>query len=363
MGQKRVSKDIKIITFHRAVNFGAVLQTYALYQCLKRMVSPNIHVTVFDYKCRHIDKFYRLIVFRKSFRYMIKQLLYLPVKALQKCKVRNFVYRHIQFSSQINDNDVFITGSDQVWNNTCTGFDKAYFLDFIKNRRSKNAYAASFGYEQIPEKNIEQYRSLLKDYNIISVRELQGAQIIRNLLDIDVPVALDPTLLINKDEWCALMNVKPVNKEYILLYLLIPTATVMRFAEELSKETGYIIVYICEKYKKVLANTMHKRFVDPKEWVSLFANSSYIITNSFHGTAFSINFNKPFFTELLPPPSQVNSRLENILKQFGLTDRLIVNGVNKSIEQRIDYDHVNMLLENERQKSIDLLKCIIGEDK
>ena len=134
----------------------------------------------------------------------------------------------------------------------------------------------------------------------------------------------------------------------------------IEFAHSLAKKTGCKIVYISYSIMRRV-KAVYEKCVGPEEFIGLFKNASYIVTNSFHGTAFSINFNKAFFVELLPPPAKVNSRLENILDNFGLRNRQIINGSNDDVFAEIDYSAVNNKLKLERMSSLKYLKRILEE--
>ncbi|MDP4119249.1 MAG: polysaccharide pyruvyl transferase family protein, partial [Bacillota bacterium] len=129
----------------------------------------------------------------------------------------------------------------------------------------------------------------------------------------------------------------------------------------LSKEKGIDLILISDNMWK-RHDAIYAKAVSPEEFIDLFYNASYVVTNSFHGTAFSINLNKQFFIELPPPPSTRNSRMENILDLFSLRDRLIINGKNEHKNDSIDYESLNRKMEKERRKSIEVLKRIIKEE-
>lgn len=357
---------IGIITFHKAINYGAVLQTYALQKVLEDMdADPEI----IDYKCEYIENTYKLFSISsiRNLKCFISSLIYLPIKISKKNKFNKFRNDYLKLSSEINnriqlDNSnclykSFITGSDQVWNLKCTGYDTTYFLDFVKDTSKKFSYAASFGSADIEKNQKEKYMYLLKDFNKISVREKQGLKIIGELIDKEGYVHLDPTLLLKEESWRNLCSNGKYNN-YILIYLMVHSQTALAFAEDLAKQTGCKIIYINSGLTKKVKGT-YVRTAGPKEFLSLFAGAKYVVTNSFHGTAFSINFNKEFFVELLPPPSKVNSRLENIMDLLDLRERQIINGKNDNIHKPINYSQVNSVLEEERRNSIKYLRSIV----
>ncbi|WP_040373720.1 polysaccharide pyruvyl transferase family protein, partial [Peribacillus psychrosaccharolyticus] len=247
-------------------------------------------------------------------------------------------------------------GSDQVWNYLTAGFDKSYFLDFVQDKSKKNSYAASFGVDSIPETYKKDYYKLLSDFQNISVREQQGADIVKDVLEVNPPVLLDPTLMLNREEWNRVSSKNKENAEYLLLYLIAESKSIISLAKRVAKERNLKIIYISDRlYKSTGMDNRSKVGVD--EWVNLFLNASFIVTNSFHGVAFSINFQKEFYMQYLPGNAKVNSRLENILELTGLKDRFVSDFEKINIDH-IDYSKVNKILQQEREKSIKYLKNV-----
>jgi hypothetical protein len=362
-----------ILTFHRALNFGALLQTYGLQKAIEKFGEES---EVIDYRCRYLENHYDQFLYLKKlqFRVLLYHLLKNQISIPNKKAFRIFTEKYIISSREIYEqpNELqnidynyksLIVGSDQIWNYNQTNFDKSYFLDFVIDRRKKNAYAASFGFEFLPLNYESEYKKLLNSFNNLSVRESHGAEIIKKLLGVEVPVVLDPTMLLTKDEWSSI-SVESTNKEnYILIYLLAESESIFQAAQNLSRKTGYKVVYINDKIikRKKLKNIIS---IGPCEWLGLIKNAKYLFTNSFHGVAFAINFGIDFFVELLPPPSKVNSRLLNILNLFDLNNRLIKQSdVNNLILSDIDHTKVDRLLEWERLNSLHYLENVIKDVK
>lgn len=354
---------IAIISYHRAINYGAVLQVYAHMYSIEKL---GCQCDVIDYRCAKLENDYKVTSLKDLIRMM------LVGKNIKKVKKRftSFRNEYLNLTAPcLNHEDLvalnksyckFICGSDQVWNYAGSGFDKAYFLDFVKDVNKKYSYAASFGFESIPDEYKEQYRNLLKSFNKISVREKQASKIIKDLLDKEVEVVVDPTMLLTRDEWSQISTDYRGMKEYILVYVFELTPTIISFTERLAKDSGCQIVYISNSISKKI-DAFYARDVGPQEFLGLFLNARYIITNSFHGTMFSINFNKDFFVELLKKSAKVNSRLENALDLFGLRSRQIINGKNDNINQPIDYKSINNILETERNRSLEFLRELISK--
>ena len=353
-------KECRIVTFHNAVNYGAVLQAFAL----KKVLSTFCKTTVYDHCNDYFKKQYSINPFKVCrFKYVLKGLInYIP-RYKKTRSFNRFIKKYLTNEKGCSDNAFYITGSDQVWNCKCSGFDKTYFLDFINDGKLKNSYSASFGFDRVPEEYQEEYKRLLSDYNLISVRENEGTGIIKDLLGRDVPVTLDPTLLLTKQEWQASFSQKEISfKKYILVYAFTVSETMKNFIIKLSKFKNLpVIVLMPEKtmHKKLnIQNAIYKSYESPEKWINYFLSATYIVTNSFHGTAFSINFNKPFFVEYLDSSINVNSRFETLLNETGLKSRIINN--NTDIDEVIDYSVVNSIIDEKRKDSIDYLKSIVS---
>jgi hypothetical protein len=271
----------------------------------------------------------------------------------------NICVNREQLKEISSEYDKFICGSDQVWNYKITDFDKNYFLDFTEDTLKKNSYAASFGISNIPLEYAKEYKNLLKDFNHISVRENQAKKIIKDLINREAELVLDPTLLLTRQDWESIAAEYQKKKDYILLYMFGNSPILKTFTEALSRQTGYAIVYISYSVIKRV-NAIYEKCVGPAEFLGLFKNARYVVTNSFHGTCFSLNFDKDFFLEMLPESQGVNSRLENILDLFDLRSRQIINGENVNIDKPIDYDKLNKKMLVERQRSLDFLNKIIS---
>lgn len=365
------NKIIGIITFHRAINYGAILQTYALQKKIKEL---GVKCVIIDYRNKKLENRHKKIKFSdcKNMKDFIRYLLLSKNHNIKYDKFREFANKHFEVSTPFyslkdlreaeKKYDTFITGSDQVWNYQINDMDAAYFLEFTKDKSKKASYAASFGVSNIPNEYKQKYFELLNDFEYILVREKQGADIIRELLSREAQVVLDPTLLLSKEEWhsVAKEGYSAVDGKYILIYAFGGSKNIWNLAENISKKTGYKIVCIANTYKKSI-NIKYIKSAGPEEFLGLFKNAEYVITNSFHGTAFSINFNKQFFTEMLPDTMGVNSRIEDILDLFRLDNRIITSSDASVIDILINYNEMNEILETERKKSMALLKNLIEQ--
>ena len=359
---------ICILTFQQAINYGAVLQLYALQKvCQKLGTDPE----VINYISPKLEKNYQIIRYNLGLKILFASIFCAKAFYERKCRFKFFEKKYLNLTNELytkgdlsricKNLDYIIAGSDQVWNYLITNTDTTYLLDFVEDRNKKLSYAASFGVEKIPDNLKEKYKNLLKDFKAISVREKQGQNIIKGLCNLDVPVVLDPTLLLNKNEWSKLNFSKEKRKKYILVYCLRKSDLLNGMAKTLQRETGFELVILSPRtkytYSKFSAAT-----AGPEEFIELFMNAEYVLTNSFHGTAFSINFNKRFLVDLDTKSVQnTNSRLLNILELVNLTGRIVSKpqDISKMYEE-IDYKKVNEVLDIERKTSLNYLKISLG---
>jgi hypothetical protein len=360
---------VGILTFHRALNYGALLQAYALHRVLN---DQGISNCIIDYKCDHFEKEYHLFADYKyvNIKGKVVRTLNIPDIIAKRIKFKTFIKNHIKLSEKkdltrtdLVDNwkitgcDTIITGSDQIWNNNVTNFDKTYFLDFVNDPQSKKSYAASFGFNKIPEELISEYRALLSDFSHISVREKIGADIIKQLCGRMVPINLDPTLLLKREMWMQLCSDTVKIKNYILVFCIIETESIRGFANKLSNKTGCPVITVMDKVINSL-NVFNNLGLGPCEFLDLFKHARYIVTNSYHGTAFSINFNKDFFVELQTHSNNTNSRILQLLELFGLQNREIHKGTNTINLETVEFGTINSILFEQRKMAITWLKEI-----
>lgn len=351
---------VKILTFHRALNYGAVLQCVALY---KKVAMLNEDTYVYDYITPKMKDSYKVFKPQKTLGGNIAQIITLPIKLRKKRRFEKFLYNNVKLTKNVNDNDVLITGSDQVFNYRASDFDKTYFLDFVKDNCNKNSYAASFGLNDIEDIYKDDYRTLLEGFNHLSVREERGKELVNELCGRECEIMPDPVFLMTPEEWKTYGSVcNKMKEDYILLYLMAKTPSAVAFARALSKKTGLKVCFIDNYELKLMREFSIKRGTGPDEWINLFYNAKYVVTNSFHGTAFSILFNKELFVELLPESYGVNSRIENILSKYGLSDRIINGKKVDEFSTGISYDSINEKIADERSCAESYLKHIINGD-
>lgn len=365
-------KQTATVTFHRAINYGAVLQAYALQYSILKLGIKN---EIINYSCKEIDDCYKLINI-KSFKLFIKSLIMLKSIYCKRKKFNNFIKKNIYLTKSVsrdllsskdfnNKYDFFITGSDQVWNYEITNLDDTYFLNFVKEKRKIKSYAASFGISYIPEELKSRYKKYLERFSSILVREKTGAKIIEDLIDknIDINVVLDPVLLLDKNEWNKVIfktKFDNIKDKYILVYMATPQIKI--FAEKLALKYDLQIFNIADlilKKENKIGITENQLGIE--EFISAIKNAKYILTGSFHAVVFSVIYNKEFFFNNVDKTKENrSSRQKDLLDLLEIKDREIFNHDDDTEFSSIDWNDVNKKLESERNKSIYELKKMLG---
>lgn len=343
-----------IVTFEKAINYGTSLQAVAL---LKVLQEQEIDAAFVHHYCEEIDKTSRVFDWKqaRSPAYTLAHLYNLDVARKRKNQFKRFWNQHyVTGPDDPAHYDIVIAGSDQVWNYNLTARDWFFFLDFPKGKLKKVSYAGSFGLSQIDPALQPSICPLLEDFDYISVREQTAAGLVEEICGRKVPVVLDPTLLLNRQQWSELADLDFSHRGYIFVYTVFNSNSLWEFAYELSKKTGLPIRTI--SYSKI-----HRRKAEytldagPAQWLSHILNAEYVVTNSFHGFAFSVNFEKQFYYELPPHSSGVGSRLSDMAQAYGLTGRELKH----KDECAIDYAPVRDKLEKDREKSMDFIRSFL----
>ncbi len=361
MSQKKAG----VITFHDYDNYGAILQSYALQQKLKEL---GADAEIIDYTCDYISNPFQLKRLKSKglFNYIygaIGYICYLPRR--RKCRrfrERLAYSRHVDAKTvaQLDGQyDVFIAGSDQVWDWHLTNFDRTYLLDFV-TRGKKCSYAASMG-EHLPAEEYRQaYTELLNSFDQITMREDYGAEVVEQLIGQKPCSVCDPTLLLTGEEWAKLVPEKKKRKPYILVYQLGVNPSFVSFVKRMQKLTGLNVVYV----PFPLVGLMKCRIqlgVGPEEWIGLFRDAEYVVTDSFHGAVFSILFHKSFFVR--SDGHHKNRRAEEFLTRLGLASRLISGEqTDEELTAPVDYAVADRELANFREASVDQLRKMISEE-
>lgn len=385
---------IAIVTYVKTAtcNYGAELQGYALQYKLNSMgfqtevldlhrVLPGnskfINSTVMAIKKRYQNLSFssatlstiRLIFSVLKDKYYLKKNRELFEQKREKFHA--FFYENIKHSSKeyfpddldsVNlDYDTYIAGSDQIWNFKNSDRVDVFFLMFANRFNAKKiSYAASCSVSEIPLEYQEAYIKWINNIDFLSVRESAGVNIVKKLTGKKAELVCDPTLLLDKNEWMAQfpMQAKPALKEkFVVIYSMSRSSCVYTVAKKIAHQLGDIqIVNIKTNFTPTFVNGITDLFdVTPPIWLWLICNAEYVVTDSFHGTAFSINFNKQFVT-IQKKISDLNSRVETILTKFDLKERIYYDDDSQNIPTaNIDYEEINKDIKNWRNASLNFL--------
>lgn len=361
-------KKIGILTFHNAYNFGAVLQAYALKNYLEK--NSNCVVEIINYKNKEIEneksKWGNLLK-NNIIKELIRNVLTIRYN-LQLNKIfSDFTNQFLKTRKEIKkeklsslDYDLYIVGSDQVWNLSLTGNDKAYFCNFTSSNSICCTYAASTGSSVFSVKELENYKILVKNFTLISLREKELVPIFTKIApNKEVVSVLDPVFLLKQDNWN--MMAKSIKKKSYVLFFCVgynaELESTLNFAKKLAEEENLELLYLSNHdiwYKHRELN--HCGAVSPCEFLGYIKNASYVVTNSFHATAFSIIFHRDFFSEV---GLKRNGRIKNILELTGLEDHAIDHGKYVQKRTKTNWLNVENRLSMERKKSYDFLKSVL----
>ncbi|MGG0276182.1 polysaccharide pyruvyl transferase family protein [Bacillus rhizoplanae] len=360
-------KKAEIITYHFVPNYGAVLQVYALQRVLCQYVD---NVEILDYRPKTITSTYAPIN-TSTIKSLISTLFSLPSYLTKRNKFRSFEKEYLNLSKnqyEVSDDivgldaDYVFLGSDQIWNFEITdGFDPVYFGEIKGSKASRViSYAASLGKGVLSQIEMATFEESLKSIDSISVREREAANLLAHSTDKNIEVVLDPTLLLNKEEW----NEIPADKnygEYVLLYTLADYKETREMADKIAKYKGIKVVEISGKRRNIKNNYSHKVLYNagPLEFLSLIKNAEFVVTDSFHGTAFSVNFNKQFVTI---PHKTRGGRMLGLLQKLNLEHRLTDVFDETLCIEKIDFGQATTLLESERNASIKFIEKSLRGD-
>ena len=365
-----MKKKIGLITIYHVPNYGSVLQAYAT-QVLLEKLGHECHIINYKYPNEY---HYSLGRQRQSIKSKIGRFFGLNASHRKANKLESFKKAHFNFTALHsnlnelknacwNDYDIFVVGTDQVWKSKYTLGDTAFLLSFTPDNKKRISIASSFATDSIPDKYRERYRKYLSRFSAISVREQNGIEIIEKELSINCSpkVVLDPTLLISKEEW--LKTIPRSNfrkkKKYILLYMLTyafePRPYIFEVLKHLQKQDDYDIIAL-EGYTSANnaggLNMIDKSDASIPEFIDLFANADVVVTSSFHGTAFAVNFGIPLVS--IVPGDKGDDRQSSLLRNIGLEQCITPIGTEiQRIAHSYNMETAKKMLEESRNSSVE----------
>lgn len=327
---------IRTVTFFKENNSGAVLQAYALSHYLALLGN--------DVEILNYDPFWSgRIKDSNSLKDRVKAVLLYPHHKNVGRKYRLFrenflsmtpIVRSVEDIEELSDCDVYIAGSDQIWNPYLLGcMDDIFFLNFTTNAR-KMSYAASYGRDDFSEEYLKKVAQLTSDYSSISVRENNFKTALNPLVGQDVECVSDPVFLLNAEEYRRIKK-EPKLSGYLLIYTKSYTDDIWEYARYIARKRNLKIVDTSKIFKKKGVNFVRAN-IGPEDFLGLIDGADFVLTNSFHGTAFSIILEKNFYAL---SAGAANARIESLLEHLDLKDRQIIKGANFEISD-IDYNKI-----------------------
>ena len=362
---------IDIVTLHRAQNYGSVLQAFALQKQIEKL---GHQAYILDYYPeRYTNKGLLKRLKNKSSRFnnplvlLIAKLLIYPSYLKKGIQFNKFMhYLNLEKPSfatneegmgRFTDADAYCAGSDQIWNSHWNeGVEKALFLDFVPKGKLCLSYAASIGLSNIPANEIDETKLLLDKFEFLSLREDKGVELVKKLGRTDAVQCLDPTLLMSKEEWSLYADDSYKGKEYVLTYNLHHDPEIDKCAKAIASKYHLQIRNISYNWHDIVRHGHLDWCPTVEGFLGLIKNAKYVVADSFHATAFSIIFEKPF---VVITPEVASSRLSSLLKMLELDDYNINKFTSlKVIEQPIDYIRVKSIIATKQRESISYLNKV-----
>lgn len=377
-------KKVGIITYHHYYNYGTVLQAYALQKAIDSL--EGYQAEIIDYRNDEVD----VISKRKLLFIRIRRL---PSYIIGWKRVRNLKKyekflnaKKISFDSFFSDNlivskrpfhtyselgkenhlyDILVTGSDQTWSPKI-GFFPAFFLEFGKENALRIAYAPSIGVSNLSDDEAKYLNTHLQKYDAISCREKIGTEELNRVVKGKKVInVLDPTFLLTKDDWNNIAVPPSIKGAYILCYFIGDKNYYREIAKQLSEDLKLPLYFIPVSWKDMGQGFNLQSEAGPKEFLGLIRDARLVLTDSFHGTAFSINYRKSFysFTKIEGGKNALdNSRLYDILSKLHLENRLC-DSLTKIEFTDIDYSEAEIILDAERENSFLFLKDALRDKR
>lgn len=366
---------VAVITRHAVTNYGSLLQAMATQQVIEDL-GHSCEIIDYIRKNEHYSCLEKTLVNNKVNwnNNVIKRLLYLSLRQ-PECiwagkKFEKAQNKYLKTTKRYTTNeqlkkekpiaDVYVTGSDQVWGPMVDkSYDSAYCLSFTNKEDKKIAYAASFGHTEMTEERKNYYKKWLSKYKNIAVREDSAVEILQDL-DIKASQVLDPTLLLDSQYWSQYCT--PIaEKKYILIYQLHNDKKLGEYAKKVAKAKKLPLIRISTSLHQISREGKFKWAPELGQFLSYIKNAECMITDSFHGTAFAINFNTPFIEVL--PNNKTGTRNMSILRLTKFTDRILQNPNDISLAQKpMNFTYANKVMKEKREESIKILKSMLEEE-
>lgn len=364
---------VALITRHAISNYGSLLQAMATQFIIKKM---GHSCEIINY-IRDDEAYWReeqtLLKKKPEWNHnILKKAFYLTMRQPEgilsgrrfECaqkKYLNLTRRYHSVEELAQDKpkaDVYLTGSDQVWGPVADGsYDSSYCLSFTSEQDKKIAYAASFGHTDMTPERMAYFERWLKRYTHISVREDSAVSIL-DKMGIHATQVIDPTLLLGSDYWTQFT--RPISKKYVLVYQLHNDKRLGRYAEKVARKLQLPLIRVSASLHQISRPGKLIWCPEIGDFLSYIKYATCLITDSFHGTAFAINFNTPFVEVL--PNNNTGTRNMSILRLTGFSDRILKDENDVALAgKEMNFDRANQILQQQREFSLQVLQKMIVE--
>lgn len=359
------NKRIGILTFHNANNYGAVLQAYALQHYIELNISKNVEILNY----RKQNKSEGNSIFKGSTHNPVKNLILNLLRSFQRGNIKQrskkfdeFREKYLHLSERVYDSEFsfgesaynyYIVGSDQVFNPQLSDY-RVYYLSSINGNCKKLGYAPSFGISSFSDEITNKIGPLLRKFDALSCREEIGAKYISNILNNDIPVVMDPVFLLSKEEWKDVAIEPETKKRYLLVYCLTKgkSGKINQLARLIAKKKKLTVVTIGSSG---LFTNKGVNAVGPREFIGYFINADFVVTDSFHGTSFSLIFGKRVLSIIAN--KNTGSRIENIMNIFGRNDDVI-----RDIDKYKNHEEQKSYLEDRHLELLEVSKKFLNKN-
>lgn len=358
---------VGIMTFHSAFNYGAMLQAYATQVAVNRCGYKSAFI---DYYPKENERENKNLDIRIAYPKSILKCIYSLLNSKARVRrgrfdeFRNDMQRTRRFEKKTDISadtiacDMLLVGSDQVWN--CEqGFDPFWFLDWLPISFPRCSYASSFGTSSVSEEMKQRINHSLAKFSHVSVREQDGVEILKGLGK-NVTRVLDPTFLLDSQEWISVSREYSLDDRFLNGYILCHgfdnSPSTVEFVGKLKEYYKLPVVVLAVGISSPLKGDLVIIDAGPREYIDLYRKATVAYTNSFHGVAFAIHFRKPFF---VVPHKTRNSRVENLLALFGLGDRMVSDAKVTNVGCAIEYSKIEERIKCEVLASKEYLKVAL----
>lgn len=369
---------VGIITIQKSPNYGACLQAYGLYTFLK---NQNIECEIIDllrpthseyiqsktyvpYRKQNIGLIKRIKRYCRRFLKKQSSIKTLTPIAQQKFDAFNSNIKYSKTYYSIDElyedppqYDIYITGSDQLWNPTIGFCIEPYFLTFVNNGGRKISYATSIGINELEDNEKSDFSKWLADYYSVSVREESAVRLLSTLVSQKITQVCDPSFLLESDQWKRQLIAPTIKEPYLLLFTLSYNKTLLDFCLRLSRESGKKLVYLCLYIPNanISAEYIAVNSAGPHEFLGYIARADMVITNSFHGTVFSLILGAGNVFSHVPSTQKRGKRITDLLKTYNLSDHVLGDDLTASFHEldsrKTDKVAIGIVTDKERKRS------------